>query len=250
VLSIVMLLLLAGCLGSTPTRNADGTTKQASVGDTVSSFDPKQVGKGDVDRMADVHRQEVFASVRLLAEKLYKRNPHEWRKSGYVSAELALDHLLDPRTGWRAESLGDKRGTDAIQLAFRPDFTGDRVEAFICGLGGMLNVAFDEKLEFFMTDALDPQRLYNSARNVELAAWRLATAKDAQGNLLLLSNELATATEPANLSFEREFGKMIAHLDSLSRVIAERDHRTIARVMQNVVTTIFLPVTALRSLMP
>ena len=63
------------------------------------------------------------------------------------------------------------------------------VAAFIAGMGSMLNAAFEEKTEFFMLDDLDPQKLYNSARNLEIAAWKLANARDAGGALLLLSNE-------------------------------------------------------------
>jgi hypothetical protein len=45
--------------------------------------------------------------VRVLAEKLYRRNPREWKKGGHASIEAALDRLLDPRTGWRpAEPAG------------------------------------------------------------------------------------------------------------------------------------------------
>lgn len=246
---LALLLLLAACAPSGINKGAGTAPAESlgtSVGNSVSSFDPRQVGKGDVDRMADVHRQEVFASLRTLAEKLYRRNPREWKKSGHASIEAALDHLLDPRSGWRTPDMGDKRGTDAILLALRPDFSGDRVAAFVSGLGGMLHTAFEEKTEFFMYDSLVPQKLYNSARNIEIATWRLSTARDAEGHLLLLTNEAGTATEPANLSFEREFGKMIANLDSLARVISERDHRTIARVVQNVMSAIFLPVTAFR----
>jgi hypothetical protein len=213
------------------------------VGDSVAGFDPKQIGKSDVDRVADLHRREIFASVRVLAEKLYRRNPREWRKGGHASVEAALDRLLDPRTGWRPAEAAGRGGTDAILLALRADFAGDRVAVFIAGMGGMLNAAFDEKTEFFMLDDLDPQKLYNSARNLEIAAWKLANARDAAGALLLLSNETA---QPANLSFEREFGKMIGNLDLLSRLIADKGNRTIARVAQSVATAVFLPVVALR----
>jgi hypothetical protein len=48
-------------------------------------------------------------------------------------------------------------------------------------MGGMLNAAFEEKTEFFMLDELDPQKIYNSARNLEIAAWKLANARDAGG---------------------------------------------------------------------
>jgi hypothetical protein len=54
------------------------------------------------------------------------------------------------------------------------------------------------------------------------------------------------APQPANLSFEREFGKMIANLDLLSGLIADKAQRTIARVVQGVATAVFLPVVALR----
>jgi hypothetical protein len=232
-------LLLAGCAQS---GAQIGNTGRA-VGDSVAGFDPKQIGKSDVDRVADLHRREIFASVRVLAEKLYRRNPREWRKGGYASVEAALDRLLDPRTGWRPAEAAGRGGTDAILLALRADFAGDRVAVFIAGMGGMLNAAFDEKTEFFMLDDLDPQKLYNSARNLEIAAWKLANARDAAGALLLLSNETA---QPANLSFEREFGKMIGNLDLLSRLIADKGNRTIARVAQSVATAVFLPVVALR----
>lgn len=244
--TVVALLLLAGCAQTGPQPGAQSGNKGRSIGDSVSTFDPKQIGKSDVDRVADLHRREIFASVRVLAEKLYRRNPREWKKGGHASVEAALDRLLDPRTGWRLAETAGRRGTDAILLALRDDFDGDRVAAFIAGMGAMLNVAFEEKTEFFMLDDLDPQKLYNSARNLEIAAWKLANARDAGGGLLLLSNEMALASQPANLSFEREFGKMIGNLDLLSSLIADKGHRTIARVAQSVATAVFLPVVALR----
>jgi len=241
------LVLAVAALGAGCAQNgAQSGDKARAVGESVSSFDPKQIGKSDVDRVADRHRREVFASVRLLAEKLYRRNPREWKKGGHASVERALDRLLDPRTGWRLPEAAGRSGTDAILLALRSDFEGDRVAVYIAGMGGMLNAAFDEKTEFYMLDELDPQKLYNSARNLEIAAWKLANARDAGGALLLLSNEMAQAGQPANLSFEREFGKMIGNLDLLAGLIADKGHRTIARVVQSIATAVFLPVAALR----
>lgn len=232
--ALLCLALLAGCAQSGP------------VGQSVANFDPKQIAKADIDRVADAHRRELFASLRVLAVKLYRRNPQEWKKGGYASLDDALDKLLDPRSGWRLPALGDRFGTDAILLALSADYSGDRVAAFITGLGGMLDAAFDNKTEFFLLDELDPQKLYNSARNIEIAAWKLANAKDASGNLLLLSNEAATPNQPANLSFEREFGKMIGNLDLLAKLIADKSNRTLAHVSQSLATAMFLPVVALQ----
>jgi hypothetical protein len=237
------LSLLLGACAQSGERPRGGTDTLAN---TVANFDPRQIGKADIDRVADLHRREVFASVRVLAEKLYRRNPREWKKGGHASVEAALDRLLDPRTGWRPVDALGKRGTDAILLALREDFAGDRVAVLIGGIGGMLNVAFEEKTEFFLPDELDAQKIYNSARNLEIAAWKLANARDGAGAPLLLSNEPAQAGQPANLSFEREFGKMIGNLDLLASLLADKGHRTIARVAQSLATAVFLPVPSLR----
>lgn len=203
----------------------------ASNGDVASG----QRAMTDIDRVAETHRREAFASLKMLAEKLYRRNPREWRKSGHASMEAALAHLFDPRLTWMP-TLEGKRSVEAITAGFREDFQGDRVAALIGGLGGMVNSAFNGQAERYVLDELDPQELYNSARNIEIAAWKLANARDASGNLLLLSNEMQAAQ---NLSFEREFGKLIGNLDVLSKVIADKTNRT---VIKDTASAVFLPV--------
>jgi hypothetical protein len=203
------------------------------------AFEPGQLAKTDIDRVADVHRREVSASLRLLAEKLYRRNPREWRKAGAASAEAALARIFEAQPPWRLPELGERRGTEAVLLALREDYRGDRVAALVAGLGGMLHDTFNGKSEFFLIDDLDPQRLHNSARNLEIAAWKLAQARGANGEFLLLSNEM---TPVQNLSFEREFGRMIGNLDLLSGIVADKTNRTIVKVIQSMATAAFLPV--------
>ena len=100
--------------------------------------------------------------------------------------------------------------------------------------------SYNGKTEFYLTDSLDPQKLYNSARNIEIAAWKLAHARDARGEPLLLSNEMAG--DARNLSFEREFGKMIAYQDVMAQIAAQRTNRVIRRVVQTLATAVFLPI--------
>ena len=45
-----------------------------------------------------------------------------------------------------------------------------------------------------------------------------------------------------NLSFEREFGKMIAYQDAMAQIAAQRTNRTIRRVVQTLATAVFLPI--------
>lgn len=226
---LIFLPLLAGCVttGTTPRK-------------PVSGFDPNQIAKSDIDRVAEAHQREVFASLKLLAEKLYRRNPREWRKGGQASLEAAVARIFEANHGWAFRELENRRGTDAIHLAFREDYTGDRVLAFIVGLGGMVQTAFNDKTELFILDDLDPQALFNAARNVEIAVWKLSNAAAPGGEPYLLSNE---GTGPVkNLSFEREFGKVIGNLDLLSKIIADKTNRLVVKVFQNLATAIFLPV--------
>ncbi len=222
-------VLLAGC-------SSPGTAPR--LGRSVG-FDPQQLIKTDLNRVAEAHQQHVFASLRRLADKLYKRNPREWRKSGADGQDAAVSRLFDQQHHWRFESLGYRRDLEALHVALHPEYRGDRVQALIVGLGSMVQSAFGDREAFYLLDALDAQHLYNAARNVEIAAWKLSSARDAQGELLLLSNELGSV---ANLSFEREFGRIIGLLDTLSDVIEEETERTVARVVQNLATAVFLPV--------
>ena len=104
----------------------------------------------------------------------------------------------------------------------------------------MIFLAYNEKTQFYLIDSFDPQKLYNSARNIEIAAWKLANARDARGEPLLLSNEIAG--DARNLSFEREFGKMIAYQDVMAQIAAQRTNRIIRRVVQTLATAVFLPI--------
>jgi hypothetical protein len=107
------------------------------------------------------------------------------------------------------------------------------------GLYTMLVKAHGDKTEFFITDSIDPQNLYNMARNIEISVWMLSTKKDEQGALLLLSNEMGGEID--NLSFEREFGKMIGRLDYFSYTLSEKTQRAITRMIQNITTGVLLP---------
>ena len=200
-----------------------------------------QLGKSDFDRMADVEMRENAESLRALMLKLYKRNPHELQKSTSDPAEKMIVWVFDgvAQHQYKFEEINNLQGTDAIFLAFSPDYTGDRVLPYIVGLQTMLLKAHGDRTEFFLTDRIDPQNVYNAARNMEIAAWKISNARDVSGTLYLLTNEIND--KERNLSFEREFGKMIGRTDLFAVALAEKSQRFISRVMQNLATALFLP---------
>ncbi|MDP3743807.1 MAG: hypothetical protein Q8Q76_05655 [Methylotenera sp.] len=200
-----------------------------------------QLGKGDFDRMADVEIRENTESLRLLMLKLYKRNPHELKKSTADIAEKMVTWVFDgsAQHQFQFTEINNLQDTDAIFLAFNPDYAGDRVLPFIVGMHTMLLKAHNDKTDFYLNDALNPQYIYNVARNIEIAAWKLSNARNENGALYLLTNEINDKEK--NLSFEREFGKMIGRTDLYAIALAEKSQRLISRVMQNLATALFLP---------
>ncbi len=244
-MKIVSLLLIFSILllqASCSTIPESGSTTRKSVPQQQDRSTINQLGKGDFDRMADVELRENMETLRALMLKLYKRNPQELKKSTSDSAEKMATWVFDggAQHQYRFPELNNLQSTDAIFLAFKPEFTGDRVMSFIVGLQTMLLKAHNDKTDFYFTDSIDPQRVYNVARNIEIAVWKLSNARKPDGSLYLLTNEMNDAEK--NLSFEREFGKMIGRTDLYAIALAEKSQRFISRMMQNLATAVFLPI--------
>ncbi len=227
----VLALALSAC--AAPARRPDGSR-------FAPDFSFSAFAKTDIDIVAEIHYRETFTVLRHLMEKLYRRNPREWRKTGQPSPEAITALLFDRPHDWGFRELDYRRGAQALQLAFSEDYSGDRVLAYMVGLVTMTQAAYNDKIEIFAFEELVPQKLYNCARNYETAAWKLNHDRNSRGEPFLLGNE--TEGSVKNLSFEREFGKLVAHQDTLARIAAEKNHRTLVRVLQSVATVVFLPI--------
>jgi len=218
-------------------------TKLDRAGRSDTTVDVKYLAKTEVDRIADTNRAEVMDGLMLIADKLYKRNPKEWKKAGVVSREAALERLK-MRHYRSLPELGGLREGPAAALAFSEAYGGDRVAALMLGLLTMADAAFEHKEAFYMLDSLNEQKLFNCARNMEVAVWKLGNDRDPAGELYLLSNELDPANR--NLSFEREFGRQMGLLDFMAKVVADRNGRTLSRLTHGVASAVFLPVSFLK----
>jgi len=236
----VMILLLAGC-STTP----DGGYVDSPNGRPVPVRQDRntfhQLVKTDLDRLADIEYSENVSTLRLLMLKMYKRNPAEAQKSGLGTPEQIASYVFEQVAAhhWQFDALGGAQDTAAIKLALNAQYSGDRVLALVVGIQSMLFRAHGNKSAFFLTDSIEPQSLYNAARNIEIAVWKLTNAKNTQGELLLLTNSLPG--EVQNLSFEREFSKLIARTDLLALTLAEKSQRFISRLTQSITTAPFLP---------
>jgi len=227
-----VLLLLVFCLPAC-------TTKLGKDGRTETAYDVKYLAKTEIDRVADANRSEVMDGLMLIADKLYKRNPREWKKAGVASREAALERLRQ-RHYKSLPELGGLRERQAAALAFSESYAGDRVAALMLGLLTMADAAYGHRAEFFMFDSIDEVKLQHCSRNMEVAVWKLGNDRNGAGELFLLANELDPNNR--NLSFEREFGRLMGLLDFMARIVADRNGRTLSRLTQSVATMVFLPV--------
>ncbi len=204
-----------------------------------SDFAVKNLAKTDVDLVADAHYQTSQQLLRDLTIKLYRRNPRELAKTPGATKEQRVEQLFATPESRQFAELGGRRGVAAMELASDPSYSGDRVFATIFGLNTMLREAYGDRSEFFIFDELDQQKLYHSARNIEILVWRLNTRRDGDGKPLLLTNSLPG--EPPNLSFERRFGKLISIQDMLARIIAQKQKRLINVVTHTLASMAFIP---------
>lgn len=214
-------LVLTGCAS-----NGGDVKKQ--------SFEMSCLVKNDIDMVTETHQRVVFAALRELAVKLYKRNPREWKKEGNESLEVAVSAL----SGDPFPSVEGKRSIDCIRLAFDEEFHGDRVKAFIAGLETMVLDSYDGHRSIYIYNMLDAQKLYNSARNIELASWLVRTKRDSSETPFILT---ADEGGKMNVGIERLFGKMINAQDMMAQIMADRTNRTIKNVLQTLVTA-FIPI--------
>lgn len=194
------------------------------------------LGKSDIDMVADTSLREMTRLMEDLLEKLYKRNPRELDKVSGMSIGQRQNQIFDNPGRLIFKELDNKQGTDALTLAFLPTYQGDRVFALMTGLMGIIRSAYNWQEEQFLFDSLDERKLFDSARNIEVLAWRLSHTKDPSGSLLLLSN--SRQGEEENLSYERIFGKMIAIQDMMAFNVAGRWERGVNSMLQRAV---FLP---------
>lgn len=231
-LLFLVLPLLSGC-ASQEIQRKDGSS-------SARNFAISNLAKNDVDMLTEINQREMLKSLKLLTEKLYRRNPQEFRKSGFENAETAAARIFDQLPKWPESSLAQLNWEENFKLAFLDGYGGDRVYAYMSALTTMLMASYNHKIEFFLPDELSAQKLFNSARNIEVAVWKLSSARQSTGARFLISNSVDGDVQ--NLSFEREFGKLIAQQDLMALLIEDKSNRSISRVFQGAASFVFLPI--------
>lgn len=212
--------LLSGC--AIPVKAPDGL---------------RNLAKSDTAFFVEAVRSELDQNLANLLVKLYRRNPVQLPQG--MPLEARIEQLKAPRLN--LQEFGSPPPDRLIRSAFDADFTGDRVFALVAGLQSMVNHAFDHRREFLLLDDLPTaQFVYNSARNIETAAYLMRTRVDASGTPYILADGVQDGV--LNASYSQLLGELIGLQDALSVALANKDQRTLNAVARGVASTVFLPV--------
>ena len=197
----------------------------------------KNLAKSDTAFFVEAVRSELDQNLGLLLVKLYRRNPVQLPTN--VTIEVRVEQLKAARLN--LQEFDGRKPDQLVRKAFHPDFTGDRVYAFVAGLQSMVNHAFDHRREFFLLDDLPTaQFIYNSARNIETAAYLLRTKRTTDGKPYLYADGIQD--QILNASYSQLMGEMIGLQDALSTALANKDQRTLNAVARGAASIVFLPV--------
>ena len=197
----------------------------------------KDLVKSDTAFFVEAVRSELDQSLSVLLVKLYRRNPVQLPATSSVETRVA--QLKAPKLS--LQEFGGPKPDELVRMAFAEDFTGDRAYAFVAGLQSMVNHAFDHRREYLLLDDLpSAQFVYNSARNIETAAFLLRTQRNNSKEPYLYADGIQDGI--LNASYSQLMGEMIGLQDALSKALAKKDQRTLNAVARGAASFVFLPV--------
>ena len=223
-ITIAAFMMLAGC---TSLKN--------------SELDIKELGKSDMGRIYELIVAEQISDTRELMRRLYLQNPDELYKGATAQTiQSRVAHVFSNPPDWSLPELGGATSAEALTMAFSPDYYGDRVLAFVVGVGSMISLSFNNLTEFYALDYVDAQKVYNCARNLEIARWQLINKRQPGGEHYLVSNELSPVN--TNLGFDRLMTSMITQQDLAASMMMGKSGRAVNKTLQKMSTAIFLPI--------
>ena len=186
------------------------------------------IAKTEIDLATDLTIKTLDEHLLRLTTELYRFNPKELTKAAHMTLEVRVRQVIRHPLEVAYHELENRQGTRAVELAFDPAYRGDRVFAMMLGISSMIRFAYNGKKEVFITDVLDGQRLYNSARNLEV--WKKKLEEQSGDDAIVVGDG----------SYAR-IDKMIALQDVTALITENKGDRMINRAIHGAATA-FLPV--------
>ena len=194
----------------------------------------KNVAKNDIDRVADTSIKTLDDLLLETTLELYRLNPDELKKFSGMDLQSRTTQIVEYHTAVAYKELDYKQSVEAIRLALNPSYRGDRVFALMIGISSMLAISYNNQKEFFVTDQLDPQKLYDTSINLDLLHQTLMK-QDKDEPLFITDDE----EQPRKIYIL--LNKMSAIQELIANVVANNEGRIINRALHGI-ATVFLPI--------
>ena len=202
---------------------------------TSTESNPPMEMSGNQERTSRTIVEEHGKHLRRVMTALYRLNPHELQKSASVSPEEMVQWVFEGPFGWKFDALRDTQGIEALNLAFDPEFHGDRILAMITGIQTMIIAAYGGKTEFHFPDSINPHHLNIAARNMDKTLWKL---KNTNNDIGIESIQAGGSTD-ANIVSILTGIKQALELDA--RMHAEHSNQRLTIDQTPIETDEFLP---------
>ena len=209
---------------------------------SCGGYELKNLVKSDTNLVADHFIDKTRANVSELAVLLYQRNPDQLARNPGMTVEGRLAQLKVKRYKLQFPELDYKQDIDAMNLAFDPDYRGDRVFALVVGLGSMLRQAYAYQPEMFLPDKLDADVLLASAQNVEMLWWKLRNTRKPDGQHLIVTYEDRGVVDDPG--FDRLFGEIVVLQQMMASIVGDADNRAVTGAVHGAVqavSKVFIP---------
>lgn len=217
--------------GRAPAGVGFGILLSALLFATTACTNIRNVGKSEVDMIADMHIKKVNVFLSNLTLSLYEKNPQELAKGRAKSIDMRLNQIINHPLGVSYREINYRKGVEAVMLMLEEDYRGDRVFALMVGISGMLKRSYNGHKELFITDTLDAQKLYASSINLQ----RIQRMLNSNGSLLNLGG-----IEDKN-DFNNTIIRLATIQDMMAEIFANRNHSHINRILHGA-TTMLIPI--------
>lgn len=207
-IALLVSLLFTPAIQAESFKDIHKTAKQSKVAESASQ--------------AMAEHSKVLSQLML---KLYEANPTELKKSTQVSAAEMVQWTFEGPFSWKFDGIRHLQELDAFKLAVDADFPGDRVLALITGLHTSLTKAYGGKNEYDFSGEINPQYLYNTARNIEIASIKISQLNQSQRDKS--RQEFVLADGDKHIDLTQQLSALINRVDADAKGFSEQKQQTI-----------------------
>ena len=191
------------------------------------------IAKTDIDSAVEIALENLNDQLLQLTLELYRLNPGELKKINGMDLPTRITQITEYSESITYGELDNKHGIEAIKLALKDGYRGDRVFALALGITSMINNSYNNQKAFYFFNSLEPQKIYDSSVNLQVLHRTLA--KQGESGLIDTGDKTAPNGVYALIS------KMTATQELVALIISDKTKRIVNKALHGT-AAVFLPI--------